>query len=273
MKKLLTQGALTIVLFFSTWFVLEQIAWEKIFHVQQVTDSTEQKLGDLFWDVFKQGNEENTNKDVVQVVDSLVNHICAANEIDSKTIEVHILNTSEVNAFALPGGRLIINSGLILNSENQEELAGVISHEIAHIELNHVMKKLIKEVGLSVLISITTGGSGGDMVKETAKLLSSTAFDRSLEKEADMKAVDYLIEAKLDPEPFAHFLYRLSENESEAMQYVTWMSTHPESKERAKYLIEYSQGRSVAYKPILSQESWENLQATLKESDESSFQD
>ena len=101
---------------------------------------------------------------------------------DREIIKVHVLNKDEINAFALPNGHLIIYSGLINNSGNQEELTGVICHEIAHIELNHVMKKLIKEIGLSVLISMTTGKGGSEIIKETAKMLSSSAFDRKLEK-------------------------------------------------------------------------------------------
>ena len=176
-----------------------------------------------------------------------------------------MLNKDEINAFALPSGHLIVYSGLIINSDNQEELIGVICHEIAHIELNHVMKKLVKEIGLSVLISITTGNGGSEIIKETAKILSSTAFDRSLEKEADIKAVDYLVNAKVNPEPFANFLYKLSNKEHDATEYLTWISTHPDLKERAKYIIEYSKNKLTDYEPILSIETWEKLKVELNE--------
>jgi len=121
------------------------------------------------------------------------------NNIEKTQIIIHVLNNKEVNAFVLPNGHLVLYSGLIVAAENQEELSGVICHELAHIELNHVVKKLIKEVGLSVLISMTTGG-GTDIIKETAKMLSTTAFDRSMEKKADIKAVEYLVKANINPE-------------------------------------------------------------------------
>ena len=142
-------------------------------------------------------------------------------------------------------------------------MCGVISHEIAHVELNHVMKKLVKEIGLSVLISMTTGNDGA-VIKETAKMLSSSAFDRNLEKEADIKAVDYLITAKVNPEPFANFLYKLSDKEHEATKYLTWISTHPDSKERAENIIEYCKDKLTDYKPILNNETWEKLKEELK---------
>ena len=236
----------------------------KIIHVEQVTDKTEQQLGELFWEVFKKSEKEITYTHVVNSVDSIVTHICEANKIDRSKLKIHILYKSDTNAFALPNGHLVIFSGLISNSDNQEELAGVISHETSHIELNHVMKTLVKEIGLSVLISMTTGNSSAEVIKETAKLLSSSAFDRSLKKEADIKAVDYLVNANINPEPFSDFLYKLSGSEHEVTKYLTWFSTHPDSKERAEYIIEYSKGKLIEYKPILSNKTWANLQAALK---------
>jgi predicted Zn-dependent protease len=259
MKKIIIQALLTLAIFLGIWFAFTQINWVKIMKVKQVTDKTEEKLGILFWDIFKKTEVEITDKETLKSLDSIVTHICKSNKIERAKIKVHVLYKDEVNAFALPNGHLVIFSGLILNAENQEELAGVICHEIAHIELNHVMKKLVKEIGLSVLISMTTGNSSGELAKETAKILSSTAFDRSLEKEADLKAVDYLVQAKINPEPFANFLYKLSENEHEVMKYMTWISTHPNSKERAEYIIEYSHGKSTNFKSIISNETWNQL--------------
>ena len=127
------------------------------------------------------------------------------------------------------------------------------------------MKKLVKEVGLSVLISMTTGNRGSEVIKETVKTLSSSAFDRNLEKEADIEAVDYLMKAKINPEPFANFLYKLSDKENEATKYLTWISTHPDSKERAEYIIEYSGDKKIAYEAILKSETWDKLKEKLME--------
>ncbi|HEY9170614.1 MAG TPA: M48 family metallopeptidase [Lutibacter sp.] len=265
MKKTIIQALIIIGLFFATWFVLLQINWVTIFKIEKITDKTEEKLGELFWEIFQKTERENVNPFVVSSVDSIVTKICSANKIDRELIKIHILNKEDINAFALPNGHLIVYSGLILNSDNQEELSGVISHEIAHIQLNHVMKKLVKEVGLSVLISMTTGNGGSEIIKETAKLLSSSAFDRNLEKEADIKAVDYLVKASINPEPFANFLYKLSDKENEATKYLTWISTHPESKERAEYIIEYSQNKKVAYETILTMDTWSKMKEKLRE--------
>lgn len=263
MKKVILQGIITVILFFLIWFSLTQIDWVSLFKVEQVTNKTEEKLGDLLWDILEKEGTELKDPFVVKSVDSIVNKICIANNLDRKTIKVHILENEEVNAFAMPNSHLVVYSALILHSDNQEELTGVICHEIAHLQLNHVMKKLVKEIGLSALISITTGNGGGQVIKETAKLLSSSAFDRNLEKEADIKAVDYLLKAKIDPKPFANFLFKLADTENEATKYLSWISTHPDSKERAEYILEYSKEKKIDYESVLSAETWKRLREQL----------
>jgi beta-barrel assembly-enhancing protease len=264
MKKALFQGLIIVFVFLGTWLILSQIDWVNIFKIRKITDKTEKELGELFWEVFKKSEEENKNPNIINPVDSILTQICNANKIKRAEIKLHILNKDEINAFALPNGHLLVYTGLIKNCESPEELTGVISHEIAHIELNHVMKKLVREIGLSVLISMTTGNGGTEIIKETARMLSSTAFDRNLEKEADLKAVDYMINAEVNPVPFANFLYRLSEKDSEATKYLTWISTHPESKERADYILEYNKNNLPEFKPILSQETWEKMKEEVK---------
>ena len=265
MKNIFIQGLTIIFLFFSTWFILTQVDWMTILKIENRTNKTEEKLGEFFLETIKKSEKENINSFVANSIDSIVSKICTENGVDKKIIKVHIFDKDEVNAFALPNGHLLIYSGLILAADNQEELSGVICHEIAHIQLNHLMKKLIKEVGLSVLISMSTGNGGPEIIGETLRLLSSSAFDRTLEAAADIKAVEYLINAKINPEPFANFLYKLSENETEAMKYMSWTSTHPDSKERAEYIIAYSKNKATTYESVLTTSTWEQLKVALVE--------
>lgn len=239
MKKVIIQGLVTVSIFLGGWWALTQINWMGIFEVKRITNDTEKKLGDLFWEYFSKEGSENKNSGIDSTTRNIITKICKANNIDTTKIKPHILNSDEVNAFALPDGHLVIYTGLIKDADNPEELAGVIAHEIAHIQLNHVMKKLVKEVGLSTLFAIASGGGGA--TKEMAKILSSTAFDRELEKSADLKAVDYLIRANINPKPFADFLYKISVKENNSTKYFTWISTHPNSEERAKYIIDYAE--------------------------------
>lgn len=265
MKKTIVQGVIIVVLFFSTWILMQQVNWMKIFKVEQTTEKIEKKLGTFFLDIFKKSKKEYKDPLLINAIDSIVNKICTANNIPRSQIKIHVLADSEINAFSLPNGHLILNNGLILATENQEELSGVICHEIAHIELNHIMKKLIKEVGLSALISIAGGGGNSEMIKETAKKISSSAFDRSLEKEADIKAVEYLTKAHISSQPFANFLFKLTGNQNEIMKNLSWASTHPDGKERAEYIIEQSKNSHIKNEPVLTAETWRRMKEMLKQ--------
>jgi predicted Zn-dependent protease len=269
MKKTIYQGLIIILLFCIAWASITKIDLKNLLKVEELTTETEEKIGDILFELFKSSNQEINDPFVVNTIDSIVSKICFKNGIQRENIKLHILKKDEINAFALPNGHLVIYSGLIASADNQEELSGVIGHEIAHIQLEHVMKKLINEFGLSILISMTTtAGNGTEIIKETGKLLSSASFSRKLEKEADIKAVNYLLTANIDPEPFANFLYKLSMKNHETTKYISWISTHPESKKRAEDIIEYIKEinkKNRDYSQIISEQSWENLKQELFE--------
>jgi len=131
--------------------------------------------------------------------------------------------------------------------------------------MNHVMKKLTKEAGLSVIISMTSGRSGGTIIRETLKILSSSAYDRSLESEADMRAVDYMRRSKLDPAAFATFLFRMSQDEKNIPEGFYWISTHPNSEERSKVIMETIENDTIQNKNIIDESTWDKLVDRMKE--------
>jgi len=266
MRKLLLEFLLFVFLMFSVWFLLSKIDWMTIFKVEQATKSTEEKMGDLFWKLMKKSENEITSEELLSPLDSLLNQICKNNNIERAKIKFHLIRKDETNAFALPGNYLLVYSGLINSCENESEFCGVLSHELAHIEKKHVMNKLIKDFGLSVLISMSSGNGNPEIIKESIQHLSSTAYDRSLEREADLTAVEYLINSNIDPEPFANFLYRLSGKDEKLPAQVYWISTHPDSKERAAKIIETMKNRTILKIPVLGDSSWALLKKRLKES-------
>ena len=218
------------------YLLVSRVNWMKLFRIEKMTDALEQKLGDMVWSGMEEQSIEE-GKDFNNV-DKLIASLCKANGIDRDKIKLHIIPDSEINAFALPDRHMVVHTGLINSVKSDDELSGVLAHEIAHMELSHVMKKLLKQMGYSVLISITTGDAGGGAIKELLGMLSSTAYDRKLEKDADLKAVEYLKNTGISPNGFADFLYRLGDKDG-SLGNLSWISTHPDSKERAKYIREY----------------------------------
>lgn len=265
-KKIFIELVITVSAIAAVWLGLSQVDWMKLLNIEQTTQNTEEKIGDLFWDLMKKSENEITAGSVIAPVDSMLARICVSNSIERKKIKLHLLRKDEINAFALPNKHLVLYTGLITACENEAELCGVMSHELAHIEKNHVMNKLVKEIGLSVLISISTGNGNAETIKAAIKQLSSSAFDRKLETEADLTAVDYLIEAGIDPEPFANFMYRLSDETKNLPSQIYWISTHPESKERAEKMMERIK-ESGYIRPLKPDSSCFNkLKERLKES-------
>jgi len=262
-NKTIFQGLIIGVAFFGMWFALSRVDFVGFFKIEKHTASVENKIGDLIWDQIQESEDVITNDSIVKELDKLILPICKANNINRDSLKVHIVEKDEINAFALPNNHLVVYTGLIIECKKQEALQGVLGHEIAHIEKNHVMKKLSKEVGLSVLLSAASGGKGGTILKGIFKTLTSTAYDRALEKEADMESVKYLLKADINPEPMADFMFELAQKQDTPDGF-GWISTHPESEERARYILEYLKGKKHKNKQTISEKDWKLYQEKIK---------
>ena len=258
-RKIILQAVLIVSGFFLVWFGFSQVDFIKLFKVRERSQNMEHRLGDMIWDELENNEKIVYNDTIVKALDKLLKPICEANNIDQDSLKVHIIIKDQVNAFALPNNHLVVYTGLIEDVKKQEALQGVLGHEIAHLEKNHVMKKLSKEIGYSVLISAAGGTKGGQMAREILKTLSSSAYDRSLEKEADIASVKYLIKAKINPTPMADFMYQMAQDGG-SNKYLYWISDHPESEERAKYILNYIKGKSLKNKQTLSEKDWKAFQ-------------
>ncbi|WP_310554697.1 M48 family metallopeptidase [Flavobacterium sp.] len=260
--KTLLKGLSIVVAFFAIWLSLAQLDFVTFFKIDKAAGATEKSIGDVIWDEIKKTEDLVVNDSITKTLDKLLKPLCEENDIIRDSLKVHIIQKDEVNAFALPDGHLVVYSGLIQSSKNEQALLGVLGHEIAHIENNHVMKKLSKEIGLSILLSLTTGNSNAGVVRQIFETLSSSAYDRTLEKEADIASVEYMMKANINPAPFADFLYEMSfDNPMESS--LAWISTHPESEARAKYVFEYIKGKKFDKKNILSLKEWEEFKKNI----------
>lgn len=260
--KTLIKGLGILISFFGLWLLLAQIDFVSFFKIKEAKSNTESSIGDVIWNQIEKTEDIIYNDSIIKTLDSLLLPLCKENNIERDSLKVHIINKDEINAFAMPDNHLVVYTGLIEASKNEQALLGVLGHEIAHIEGNHVMKKLSKEIGFSVLLSMT--GANSSVVKEVISTLSSSAYDRNLEQEADLKSVEYMLNANIDPRPFADFMYELS-IDNELHKYTYWISTHPESEARAKYILNKIKGKKIKSKKILSDKSWEKFKKQIKE--------
>jgi hypothetical protein len=153
---------------------------------------------------------------------------------------VKIVDSDEVNAFALPGGFFYVNTGLIMAADNEAELAGVMAHEIAHVAARHATKTASKRELWSIMSIplVFVGGPAGMAVQNFMGLavpLTFLKFGRNAEREADLLGIQYQYAAGYDPNAMVNFLEKLQDKDKKRPNFVSRaFSTHPMNDDRIK---------------------------------------
>lgn len=263
-RTLIKQAFVSLLCFLAVLLVFAQVDWMRVFGLHH--SIIEEKLGDVYWDLFSHSEEFIEQSEAVAPVDSMLAVLCRANGIDRNRVQLHLVQSEEINAYACPGDHLVVYTSLVGACTRPEELCGVLAHELAHITSGHVMRKLIKEIGLTTLTVLVSGNGGGEAFGEVMRVLSSTAYDRSLEREADQLAITYLLQSGVDPRPLGDFLLRISADE-ELPSFAEWISTHPDSEKRSRWI--YQRADEVGTKksscaPLMTQEEWDSYQQRMK---------
>lgn len=150
-------------------------------------------------------------------------------------IWITIVDAPFPNAFALPDHSIIVTDDLIAMAESPDEVTGVLAHEIAHIEHNHVMKNIIRNVGAGVFFDIVFGGAGaGQAIAIASVNLTGLQYSRDDETDADERGFDYMDAAQIDTGGVARLFARLNEmTEEQGGDIPTLLSSHPATAERA----------------------------------------
>jgi predicted Zn-dependent protease len=153
---------------------------------------------------------------------------------------IKVLDSEEVNAFALPGGFFFVNSGLMLKAESEAELAGVMAHEIAHVAARHGTKQATKGeiVNLATIPLIFMGGWTGYAIRQGMGLaipLGFLKFSQTMEAEADYLGLQYLYKSGYDPTAFVDFFEKIQSLEKKKPGTLAKIfSSHPPTDNRIK---------------------------------------
>lgn len=153
---------------------------------------------------------------------------------------IKVIDSDEVNAFALPGGFFYVNSGLILRAQEESELAGVMAHEISHVTARHgtrgQSRAELAQLAMIPLILLGPGGWAGYGLYQGLNLaipISFLKFSRDFEREADFLGLQYMYKAGYDPNSYITFFERIQADEKRRPGTIPKMfSTHPPSAER-----------------------------------------
>ena len=153
---------------------------------------------------------------------------------------IKVLDSEEVNAFALPGGFFFVNSGLMLKAESEAELAGVMAHEIAHVAARHGTKQATKGelINIASIPLIFMGGWTGYAIRQGAGLaipLGFLKFSQAMESEADYLGLQYLYKSGYDPTAFVDFFEKIQTLEKKKPGTLSKVfSSHPPTDNRIK---------------------------------------
>jgi len=216
----------------------------------------EEEIGALLVTNFKNGLDPLQNPTVDSALNIITQTLLAQLENSPYHYSFTILDHDEINAFTLPGGNIFIFSGLIENAGSAEEVAAVLAHEIGHAEKRHVIDRLVKELSLTVVTGILSGGDPNLLV-QIIQTVIGTKFDREQEEEADLFGMRLLEKSKIDPKSLAKFFTRLNDQDLTFNPALEFLMTHPHNDKRIQKATAYNV--SPDFVPVPLPVDWDKI--------------
>ena len=202
-----------------------------------ISTKQEIKIGNSFYKSFVSEAEIDTAQSIIlqKFADDL--------HLSSKyPIRVTVVKSNVVNAFALPGGRLVVYSGIISKLENPQELVALLSHESSHVNKRHSMKSIVTRMSSSILISLATKDANGlsKGILDNVNTLRVLSYSRELETEADNEGMKLMVSNNINPIGMKWLMEDLRKLNMEVPQRISFLSTHPLTDERIKNATNFS---------------------------------
>ena len=155
---------------------------------------------------------------------------------------ITVLNSKVVNAFALPGGRIAVYSGILDEIETPEALAALLAHESSHIELQHSLKSIFRSLSGYFVIALVVGDMGAitAVVMQNINAFEGLDYSRNMEREADTRGLEMMQKSGINPDGMIQLFNTISsDDEEDAGSVSEFMSTHPLTKNRIEYIQKY----------------------------------
>lgn len=237
--------------------VVQVVPWVGL---KVISPQHEIALGERFYD----GIIDNESIDTVKT--ELVRQFAEGLEL-SKTypVKITVVNSKKVNAFALPGGHIVVYSGIIDAMQTPEEMAALLSHEASHVNKRHSLRNLLRSAASGLLVSVLVGDVGGvsAVLLENANTLRNLSYSRGLEKEADREGMQLLVKNNINPAGMRQLMECLEKEHKDIPELVSFISTHPLTKDRIKEVNSFIKQHSAASYPANGQlqQIWKQLKA------------
>ncbi|MGP6087576.1 M48 family metallopeptidase [Antarctobacter jejuensis] len=174
-------------------------------------------------------------------------------------IALQVFDHGMVNAFAAPGGQVVILRGLLDEAEGPDEVAGVLAHEIAHVENRDATRHALRAAGSAGLLTMILGDfTGGAALAFVGEHMISASYTREAEAGADLFALNMLGDADVSADGFGHFFDGL--DDMGAVELPAYLATHPVTAERAEQARDFAQAQTGTTQ-ILTDAEWQALKS------------
>jgi len=200
------------------------------FVLERIPVTVDQEVGKMFEGEFLGSKDVVADNDATRAVGLIVDKLKAAAPEKRFEFKVSVQKNKEINAFAAPGGLIVVYTGLIAEAGSAEEVAGVLAHEMAHATRRHSMRQMIYAGGLLPLAGLLMGSPDAASLFQGLGQLTDLKFSRSQEEDADLTGFDTLVAAGISTEGMARFFDRLAATSGAPPSF---LSTHPSSTDRA----------------------------------------
>ena len=252
--------AIGAALFAGGYLLVKRIRQSDLDLSFKVSYEQEERLGNLFkdliWDRYPTVKDNAADSALQQIKDRLVKAL----DTTAYRYQFTIIKEEQVNAFTIPGGNIYVFSGLMKLTETPEEVAAVLAHEMGHAEQRHVVTKLMKELSMTAIISILSGGDPSVLTQILKNIIGNT-FDREQEIKADQFALELLEKAKISPKSLGRFFERLNEKELDYDENLEILMTHPHNDKRIDQVRKYKTKND--FKPEPFQINWKKVRESV----------
>lgn len=220
------------------------------------------ELGKLAWKSQMASMQEVRDPRVVGPVKAMVAEITRPYQGQGFEFEVHVLDSPELNAFAMPGGQMAVYTGLLKEASGPQEVMGVLAHEVQHVVCRHGMRSIYGGLRWQLVAFLLAGDGTGlhSQLLSSGAFLATLSYGRDMEREADRQGVKLLQADGYDASGMVTFFKKLDQKQGALEGKLKYLSTHPTSKERIENLEELIQG---APKGGQVKVDWASLQAAL----------
>ncbi len=181
-------------------------------------------------------------------------------------IRLAVVDAPAINAFAVPGGQVVILRGLLEHTANPEQLAGVMAHELQHVYQRHATRAILEQTAATFLLTIMSGDVSGGLALgvDGARTMSSLHYSRTHETEADIEGLHMMKAARLDPAAMISF-YELMQQDTEGHGGPPeFLATHPDMEKRLATLAALAGSPLTGARTLLPGEDWTDIRSLCR---------